>query len=242
MEKLTIKKWVDETSRCGVGGVILTRGSKSLDISFQGNLDLYFSLTNFGDDATFIIGKDNYQVYELFDTLYNDVINGNVFEPMSEKDIDYLIEECEWFETDYHEALKKKLKYEEERRDEFKEEAKYLGLVKDNKIKWCSDDYSLDIAPFVVIEKLDNIFKLTFGKPKVERELDYLESFGLCRNDILSIRFRNSGTYYSSFNMCFMKLYNALMELDYENHQIHLEEYLIDKEIDKGIKLERILR
>ena len=41
-----------------------------------------------------------------------------------------------------------------------------------------------------------------------------------------SIRFRNSGSRYEPFNICFMQMYNELKNYDSNCHQIHIEEYL----------------
>lgn len=59
---------------------------KNLIITFCGNLDLYFCLSNFNDNPYFIIDKENYLLYELFDKLYNDIKNCNLF---NEEDNDY---------------------------------------------------------------------------------------------------------------------------------------------------------
>ena len=51
-----------------------------------------------------------------------------------------------------------------------------------------------------------------------------------------------SGSRYNSFNACFMRIYNPLMELGLSKYtQMGIEEYLIDKELAKGKTLERIL-
>lgn len=54
--------------------------NKKLIITFCGNLDLYFCLSNFNNKPYFIIDRENYLIYELFDKLYNDIKNCNLFD------------------------------------------------------------------------------------------------------------------------------------------------------------------
>ena len=100
-------------------------------------------------------------------------------------------------------------------------------LFKDNKIDWRSDDFEYDDASRFVIEKIDDIYKVTIHKSK--------------DNSIYTtyvIRFRNSGSRYSPFNITFMQMYQALKEYDYENeyHQVHIEEYMYKNSLVKKLK------
>ena len=72
-----------------------TKDNKTLRILFGGNLDLYWSLETNHDFSsyeemtkelydTFTITKENYQIYELFKTLIDDIKSSNVFTPSSE--------------------------------------------------------------------------------------------------------------------------------------------------------------
>lgn len=97
-------------------------------------------------------------------------------------------------------------------------------LFKDNKIDWHSDDFEYDDASRFVVEKIDDIYKVTIHKSK--------------DNSIYTtyaIRFRNSGSGYSPFNITFMQMYQALKEYDYENeyHQVHIEEYMYESSLVK---------
>lgn len=78
MNRITFKKYTNERD---YKTFILKRSdNKEFIISFQNNLDLYFSLTNFDNSPYFIIDKSNYIIYELFDKLYNDIKNCNIFD------------------------------------------------------------------------------------------------------------------------------------------------------------------
>ena len=64
----------------------LTEGEKTLKFFFGGNLDLYISIHDkehrnlkAGDKEEFLITKENYAVYSLFEELYEKINSGNVF-------------------------------------------------------------------------------------------------------------------------------------------------------------------
>ena len=50
---------------------------KQFDVSFSGNGDLYWTICseNVNDDNNFIITKENYEVYRLFEELFDDIEN-----------------------------------------------------------------------------------------------------------------------------------------------------------------------
>ena len=71
MERLGIKKIDGEYPR-----VILYNNDKvSLEISFEGNLDLYFVLKGADIDNKVIINETNLRVYAVFNELYESLIN-----------------------------------------------------------------------------------------------------------------------------------------------------------------------
>ena len=168
-------------------------------IIFGGNLDLYWTCYDKEDEEKdrqeFIITKENYFLYKLFDKLYEDIKNNKIY---------------------YDEE---KNKYFESYRD---------TLFKDGKIDWYSDDFYEEIASRLLIEKIDDTFKITFIKSKKEWD-------GIFKT--YSIRFRNSGSRYAPFNICFMNMYNSLCKHSSEYcsdyHQIHIEEYLYKQKILK---------
>lgn len=84
----------------------LKQDNKILEITFGGNLDLYWSLRIIKDykltieknrnamydevKGTFIITKENYFIYSLFEELYDDIKQSRIFIPTELKpDIDY---------------------------------------------------------------------------------------------------------------------------------------------------------
>ncbi|MBE6154522.1 MAG: hypothetical protein E7163_02980 [Firmicutes bacterium] len=242
MDKLTITK-IDVEYKNGLySRIVLKRGKQELNIDFSGALDLHFALKNCKENNTFIIGKDNYGVWLLFDKLYNEVMSGQVFNPITDLDINMLIDECELFDVDYHNALKERYERYETIKKEDLQNGIRTGLIVDDKIIWRDDDFDIDVAPYLMIEKINDIYKLTFDVPEFKRELDTFEEHLLCNKDTISIRIRNSGSRYYSFNSVFMRLYRSLVDLATDIPQISIDEYLIDKELERGMKLERILK
>lgn len=126
-------------------------------IFFGGNLDLYFLYkhnTNFletDDSKDFYITKDNYFLYSLFEELYNDVLDYNIFT------VDNFDSKDEWLN----------------RKKEFLEHDSYnpRRLFHDGKIDWHCDDFDYDEGASFVIERLNNCYKLTFNKCKADRIL-----------------------------------------------------------------------
>jgi len=241
MDKLKITKWVDESSDVGVSSITFQRdGHKAFEICFSGNLDLYFILRNYDSDPTFLIGKDNYQVYEIFDALYREIMNGITSSP-----IDYDWENfcCDLTGEDYAQKIIEIEKSNEEKRKRNIELAINLGLIDNDEIIWKCDDFEHDIAPFFKITKLTNSYLITFCVPIPSKVLDYYEKQMLLDfNKHISIRIRNNGSSYITFNIPFMKAFNSLLEIPDDYHQVHIEEYMIEQEVKSGKCLEKILK
>ena len=215
---------------------------KTLSIFFGGNLDLYFSLENFFDNPTFIIGKDYYEIYALFDELYHSVINADIYGHITEEEINRIIFMSEEEQKDYHEAIKEELERREKSKNSLKGREPYQNLVQDNVIIWKSDEYFEEITPFVKIKKQEDTYRLEFEKPIIPDKYKNEADLMLMDPRRITIRFRNSGSRYEPFNIIFMKFYQGLCALDYEYHQIHIEEYLISERINRGQTLSRILK
>ena len=238
MKELEAKKYplYEERTDGNYYNIELQRDSdKTLSIFFGGNLDLYFSLENFKSDSTFIIGKDYFEIYILFDKLYHDVLNADIYGNITEEEIDHIIFMSEMNKKDYHEEIEKELKRREKYKKDLKKRHQYKSLVQDGVIIWRSDEYFEEIAPFVKIKKQENAFILEFEKPIIPNEYKNDVDLMLMDPRRITVRFRNSGSRYDPFNIIFMKLYQELCALDYEYHQIHIEEYLLDHKIKRRI-------
>ena len=192
-------------------------GEYEFAIFFAGNLDLYWTIHSksfvpISEDLpikSFSITKENYQVYSLFEVLYDDIKNCNIFTI-----VDYQIERCET-EEEKQKLIKENVKMNKS----FKRDERYKSLFHDEVVEWRSDDFPFDEASFVTIEKCDESFLIKFNKSK---EADYLyQTYG--------IRFRNSGSRYTPFNGIFMRMYQQLVDYNPEYHQVHIEEHLYQK-------------
>jgi hypothetical protein len=201
---------------------IISTDEGEFEISFAGNLDLYWrniycgNLLEESDSKVFTITKENYYLYSLFHELYENVKNCNVF-TLDELDINF----CE-----SEEEIEVKKLEKEKRNNDLREAEKYNRerLFRNGIIEWHCDDFSYEDSSVVKIKKEEETFVVIFEKSK--------------NNDLYltySIRFRNSGSRYEPFNQIFMRIYNKLINYDYENHQVHIEEYLYQKKLVKKI-------
>ncbi len=99
-------------------------------------------------------------------------------------------------------------------------------LYQDDSIYYLSDDFIPEEASSFRIIKEEDLFKIIFTKSHSKQ---YFNTF--------SVRIRNSGCRYGYFHILFMNLYNNLVkESKEEYHQIHLEEYVYKKKLEKRKK------
>ena len=232
MKRLEFLKWNMQGSEAQ--GIRFSRDDgKFLDISFQGNLDLYFSFSSLELEKNnfFLITKDNYQVWRVFDKLYNDLMECNIYK-FTEKDRERIWEWAFLDDSDYHEELKKEENWVRKTNRNLKERYEYQSLVNDGTITWKSDDYVEDIAPFFTIKREEGNYIINLGIPEVKRELNFDEQWMLNDyrfNHLIKVRLRNSGSKYDPLNVVFMQAFNELMKLE-EREQIHIEEYMLTRE------------
>ncbi|MBQ4061085.1 MAG: hypothetical protein IJD46_03575 [Bacilli bacterium] len=197
--------------------ILIEDGTKKLNIYFVGNLDLYWSLSNineFSHTYEMLITKENYRIYELFLTLYNDIKNCNV-----RKEYEDCIERC----TSLDELREYKRSVEECNNSlRLIEENGEQRLFKDGVVEWHSDDFAYDTANVLKIIKQDeDSFIIRIESKEKEKH---------SRN---VVRFANSGSRYKWFNVIFMEMYHKLQAYDPEETQIHIEEYMYQKKIGK---------
>ena len=218
--------------------VILDDEDKYLIISYAGNLDLYWSIhykeSNINNKTTkkFIITKENYGIYQLFEKLYQDIENINFYE--EEEFIPLYIENEE--EKEAYLLEYRKQKEEDKKRYRQLNWSNYNELFnKETKtITWYSDETAYKVANILRIKQAKDIFLLEFIiQPYIN---GYDKDFHT--NYYIPIRFRNSGSRYNPFNALFMRMYNNMLNIDDTRdigHQIHIEEYLYKKKLIKKI-------
>jgi hypothetical protein len=213
--------------------IFLTEGDKELGFWFGGNGDLYWHIYNrskHGDtkdkEESFTITKENYGVYRLFDRLFRDIDDINIFD--NDDEVPFYLET--------QQEIDEYLQEQRERREEDKvrcreyNHANYHELYdKDNQvITWYSDETAHPVANYLKIKRGEETFEVEmFTQP---HQQGYDRDFGT--SNYIPIRFRNSGSRYDPFNIVFMRMYNDMHEVDDildNGHQIHLEEYLYEQ-------------
>ena len=188
------------------GTQINLKGEDSnLLISFGGTGDLYWTIksNDVEKQNTISITKENFGLYKLFDQLYEDIKNINLYEDREVDDEIYRV----YNHSNYNEL--------------------FNGETKT--ITWYSDETAHKVANYVTIKKEDESFNISFH---TQQDIDGYEEDS--KSDFyIAIRFRNSGSSYYPFNVVFMEMYNKLVDLEDTNeygHQIHMEEYLYEKD------------
>lgn len=201
---------------------------KQFDVSFSGNGDLYWTIysENVNDDNNFIITKENYEVYRLFEELFDDIENIKIFD-----DEEYI--------TFYLKTEEEKQEYIKNQKDEIEYEKNKYRLFnlsnynelfdkENNTITWYSDETNHEVANILKIRKESKSFELEFYIQP------YIEGYDRDFNSLyhIPIRFRNSGSSYDPFNIVFMRMYEKMKQVydinDY-GHQIHIKEYLYNQ-------------
>ena len=197
---------------------------KQFDVSFGGNLDLYWTIRskNDSDCHEFIITKENYEVYKLFEELFDDIENIKIY---TEPTIPFYLE-TEEEKQEYLKNHKDEIEYEKKKYRLFNH-SNYNELFdkENNTITWYSDETNHEVANILKIKKEKESFRLEFSiqpyKEGYDRDFNSL--------NYIPIRFRNSGSSYEPFNIIFMRMYEKMKQIDDINdygHQIHMEEYL----------------
>lgn len=184
----------------------LIEGNNELKIVFGGNLDLYISLLSRGekeihegDSEEFLITKEYYAIYNLFEELHTKITTGRVFENDSK-----IFDLTHNFDEDKNIRL-----------------AIEKGLINEkDEIEWYCDDYPIKEGDSLKIIKEEEQFRLVFKRNSIK---------GKTKHDEYYVRICNSGSRYLPFNCCFMDLYNKLQTVDPDNYQMHIEEYIYRK-------------
>lgn len=170
----------------------------------------------------FLITKENIILYNLFDNLYKDFKEAKVY-----KIDDFALQFCKT-----KEEIQSKYAEYNEWNNKLKASCMYKKLFyNENSITWISDDsISFD-------ENKSNTLKIIKEENKYKLKFTYYENeFPHVR----SIRIRNSGSRYNPFNIVMMKFFNELQKYDPNYHQIHIEEYLYNRDIKKLTKQKTI--
>lgn len=221
-------KLIKKDGELGTKNITLSYGKKSLSFIFGGDLDLYWALENYSDLSDeeirhdyFIITKENYAVYSLFEELYNNIKNINI----SDDNYD-LYKYSNYYSV--KEYLDDKQKEDNRYRKYNFSNYNELFNYEENTITWYSDETNHVCSNILKIIKEEDVFRVEF---QTQKYVDgYEKEYNL--DGYIGIRFRNSGSRYEPFNTVFMKMLNKMQMVDDvldENHQIHIEEYIYSK-------------
>lgn len=224
--------------REGCYNFYLKEGNQVLTVLFGGNLDLYWNLYTYKENIQdynikdhmkerrekFIVTKENYFIYSLFEELYEDIKNSRIFIPIKKEN-----KEDDALDEDNFDIWKNMSEEELNKRNQtFKKRENYQKLYNGETITWHSDDEEYSVSDIVKIHKEEDYFVLEFIRQKINTDKLIYRPL-----DSISIRFRNSGSTYDPYNVIFMRMFNKLQEYDPECHQLHIEELIYKKVLKK---------
>lgn len=119
--------------------IILNDNNKYLQLLVGGNGDLYWNIHFTSGTSEFIINNENEELYSIFNELYNDIKDINIF--------------------DFEDNKEKYIKYNF---GNYKE----LYNPNSNTITWYSDEASHEVANVMKIKKEYNLFRIYFCTQK----------------------------------------------------------------------------
>jgi hypothetical protein len=152
----------------------------------------YFTST---DDITFTIKEEDGIIHALFDKLYQDIIDGNVF-PLTKADM----ENKSLVEIEKLEQAKAK------ERAKFRREAQERDLIDNGVINWHSEDYDqYEFASILTLKKVDKQITITFSKNKENNDEYFIKN-----HPTYNVRITESGGRYWPFFVIFANFYHQL--------------------------------
>jgi hypothetical protein len=182
--------------------ILLINDKSKLEIILNNNeLIFYFN------KKLFEIDKSNYEVYNAFIKLINEIKSCSFLGPQ-ENEMKRVIECAINHNRDYHYNLKLYLQKKKEEIDFIQKNNLYHNIVNDDNIIFQSDD------------DLSSSFTITNFQDKI-----IISSTFNSINPYIIVSLNNSK--HKPFNIPFINLFNNLSNLDYKYHQIDIEEYLL---------------
>lgn len=181
---------------------------KHLDIVFGDDGDIYWILDNYEvvdlqDDPmydTFMIFKKDYDIYQIFNELYEDLINGRIYHP------EQLPSYCLMFDK---RAQEKENKRCDESNKEIQNNFRYKKLVNNNVITWYSDEEQKCNAEILRISKKEDYILLEFIRQTKKDEQGHIRLPGW-----YSIRIRLDGSTYTPCENVFWRHFDNLQKYE----------------------------
>lgn len=175
-----------------------------LDIVFGGTGDIYWIYDNYAllyetKDPMYekvqITEEDDEEIYNIFNKLYEDLVNARIIVPDNQELMPGMQEEDE--------------KSCEESNEFIKNTSRYKNLVQDGIITWYSDEDYKDNAEILRISKKENTINIEFIRQSLKDDLGFSRMPGY-----YTIRFRMSGCTYEPCEMVFFRHFNNLQNYE----------------------------
>lgn len=182
--------------------------TKHLDIVFGGTGDIYWIYDNqeiddLGEDPmydAFAIPKTNIDIYNIFERLYDDLINGNIYYPEQLPSY-YLDIDPQAQEKENKRCIASNKRIVADRR--------YQSLVKDGYITWYSDEELKENAEIVRISKREDCILLEFIRQTTKDEQGQIRLPGW-----FYIRIRLDGSTYTPCEIVFWRHFDELQHYE----------------------------
>ena len=114
------------------------------EISFENNLDLYWRYDYHGNilehpkEVLLVVSQENYEIYSMFDRLYNKILEGNPLELAGNVSTDWTISENN-----------------------------PESLIQNGIVRWHSDDFIYENASWFSVMPTEDEYIISFGKSKL---------------------------------------------------------------------------
>lgn len=194
----------------------------SFAIYYGEDLNLYWKYYCRGNIQTtppekIIITRENYFLFALFDELYNDIKNTNLF----------VLDSSDFLYSSYITYAEFKREKERIRKQNQRVVDKYFfnlnKLFKNGAIEWHSDESTYEDGSILTIKPCEEGYEVSFEKSK--KTEDSFVTYAVIIN--------NSGSRYEYYNIPFMRMYQELIQGYLNNPQISIDEYMNQKRLEK---------
>jgi hypothetical protein len=187
--------------------ILISNNKSKLEMILNENNELIF----YFNKKSLIIDKSNYEVYSAFIKLIQEIKTCS-FLNAQENEIERVVECAINNNRDYHYNLKLYLKKKKENIEFIQSNNLYHNIVKDDNIIWQSDE---DLASYFMIKQVNDDILIYSSTNMVSPYIIVLLD----------------DSKQKPFNIPFFNLFNSLNNLDYEHHQIDVDEYLLKRKI-----------
>lgn len=200
----------------------MTEENSTLTISFGGNGDLYWNLLNIENmdskDEYFIISQNDGPIYDLFQKLYLNISNHQIFH----------ISEVEEAFSYSEEELKVLREQKRKDNEELVSHPYFKALCNGEYVEWHSDNEPFETGNRLVMFLDYRAGEMIINIKRVSREYDFL-----------NVCFTHAGSRYSPFDLAFYEHYNELckIELTVASPSKDVDKHLINRKRTENNKI-----